>query len=281
VKPKRPILRYFGGKWKIAPWIISHFPQHQVYVEPYGGAAGVLLRKPRAYLEIYNDLDREVVNVFRVMRDPVLAKELEHLLEFTPFSRDEFSIALERSKDPVENARRTIIRAFQGFSTTGIFKGNSGFRAKDSRNMGSSAARQWSNYWGLVPSFTNRLQGVVIENRPAIEVIEHQDTEGTLFYVDPPYVLSTRDDNGLKYKFEMSNEEHTLLAEVLHQVKGMVVISGYPCELYEELYGDWDCITKLVTANGYMGGVNRTEVLWLLPAVQLAKAPLFRKLEAF
>src|SRR4051812_49100283 len=109
----RPVLRYFGGKWKLAPWIISQFPPHRIYVEPFGGGASVLLRKDRSYGEIYNDLDTEVVNVFRVLqRHP---RRLKRMLEVTPFARDEWELAYVRVKDPVERARRAIIRSFMGF----------------------------------------------------------------------------------------------------------------------------------------------------------------------
>src|SRR3990172_7088785 len=102
--PTRPALRYFGGKWRLAPWIVSHFPAHRIYVEPFGGGASVLIRKPRSYGEIYNDIDSHVVNVFRVLRDPQTADELEQLLRLTPFARDEFVLAREPSLDPVEDA---------------------------------------------------------------------------------------------------------------------------------------------------------------------------------
>jgi len=112
VAPTRPVLRYHGGKWRLASWIISHFPPHRVYVEPFGGAASVLLRKPRSYAEVYNDMDGEIVNVFRVLRDPARARELERVLRLTPFAREEFELSYIRDEDPIEQARRTIVRAF-------------------------------------------------------------------------------------------------------------------------------------------------------------------------
>src|SRR5690606_6837914 len=96
----RPIIRYHGGKWRIAPWIISHFPEHRVYVEPFGGGGSVLLRKPRSYAEVYNDLDGEIVNLFRVARD--CGDELIRSVELTPFARDEFMLAYEETEDPIE-----------------------------------------------------------------------------------------------------------------------------------------------------------------------------------
>ena len=273
----RPVLRYFGGKWKIAPWILEHFPPHRIYVETFGGAASVLMRKQRVYLEVYNDLDQEIVNVFRVMRTARDAEKLERLLRMTPYSRDEFLLSLVRVTDPVERARRTIVRSFQGFGSSGIFKGNTGFRAHDNRLMGSAACRQWQHYPRLLATFTERMQGVVIENKPALEVIEQQDTEDTLFYVDPPYVAETRRSG--QYRHEMSVDDHVELAGVLSKVIGMVVISGYPSELYEDLYEGWVRVEKETTANGYRGGSPRTEVLWLSPRVMEQRLPLFREME--
>src|SRR3990172_7190485 len=163
--PTRPALRYFGGKWQLAPWIISHFPAHRIYVEPFGGAASVLMRKPRSYGEIYNDIDSAVVNVFRVLRDPQTAAELERLLRLTPFARDEFMRAREHAEDPIEDARRTIVLSFMAYSSDGINTGHhTGFRP-DLKRSGSTPAHDWVNYHDQIARFTVRLQGVVIENR--------------------------------------------------------------------------------------------------------------------
>lgn len=116
--PRRPVLRYHGGKWRLAPWICAHFPAHRLYVEPFGGAASVLLRKPRSYGEIYNDLDGEIVNVFRVLRDNGHA--LRAALELTPFAREEFAESYMPHSDPIEQARRTIVRSFQGFGSAAV-----------------------------------------------------------------------------------------------------------------------------------------------------------------
>src|SRR3990167_11343170 len=105
--PTRPVMRYHGGKWRLAPWVIEHFPEHRVYTEAFGGGASVLMRKPRSYAEVYNDLDGEIVNVFRVLRDPSQARELERLLRLTPFARSEFETSYITDGDPLEQARRT------------------------------------------------------------------------------------------------------------------------------------------------------------------------------
>jgi DNA adenine methylase len=176
----RPALRYYGGKWLLAPWIIEHFPPHRVYVEPYAGAASVLLQKPRCYAEIYNDLDGEVVNVFKTFRDH--GKEIERLIRLTPFARDEFNFAYQPAGDPLEQARRTIIKTFMGFGSDSINR-KSGFRC-DSFRSGTTPGTDWRNYADAIPFMVDRLQGVIIENREAIDVIRKNDRPGSLTYAE-------------------------------------------------------------------------------------------------
>ena len=150
MSPSRPLLRWHGGKWLLAPWIISHFPAHRTYVEPFGGAASVLLRKDRAYAEIYNDLDDQVVNLFRVMRSPGLAAQLREALRLTPFARREFEAAWETCCEPVEMARQLVVRSFMGFGSNAhsdMGKGarTTGFRANSNRS-GTTPAKDWENY---------------------------------------------------------------------------------------------------------------------------------------
>lgn len=266
--PTRPVLRYHGGKWRLAPWIISHFPMHRTYVEPFGGAASVLLRKPRSYAEIYNDLDGEIVNLFRVVRDPVMGEQLAQAIELTPFARAEFVESYERSSDPLEQARRTVARSFQGFGSAGVTRQPSGFRANSNRS-GTTPAHDWMNYPGCLRTIIQRLRGVVVENRPAIEVIRQHDGAQTLFYVDPPYVHSTRHKKGRRhaYQHEMTDFEHRLLAAVLRDVQGFVVLSAYDCELYRSLYPDWNVVRRASRADG---AALRTETLWLSPNMPLS-----------
>lgn len=257
MKPERPALRYFGGKWLLAPWIIEHLPAHRVYVEPFGGAASVLFRKPRSYAEVYNDLDSEVVGLFRVLRNKVLAAELERALRLTPFAREEFEEAYEDTSDPVECARRLIVRAFMGFGADGHNKANgrTGFRANSNRS-GTTPAHDWANYPDQIAAFCERLQGVVIENRDALEVMQQQDSESTLHFVDPPYVHGTR-KGGHEYKFELSDADHAALCEGLAQLQGMVVLCGYRNSIYDGL--GWASIERKALADGAR---ERTEVLW-------------------
>lgn len=269
MKPTRPILRYHGGKWRLAPWIIEHMPKHRVYVEPFGGAASVLLRKPRSYGEIYNDLEGELVNVFRVVRDH--GEELRRNLELTPFSRSEYKLSFDRCEDTIEQARRTVVRSFMGFGSNALCRTvKSGFRA-NSNNSGTTPAHEWRNYPGALGGLIERLRGVVLENRSGVEVMHAHDGPDTLHYCDPPYVHSTRTQWASKgarsgYTHEMNDEEHRALAASLVRMRGMVMVSGYPCELYDKAFDGWTRIQRRALADGAR---ERTEVLWMnFPAAE-------------
>lgn len=272
---RRPALRYFGGKFRLAPWIISRFPAHRVYVEPFGGAASVLLRKERSHAEVYNDLDDDVVNLFHVLRDPVRAADLHLKLLLTPFARAEFDRAYAPSDDPVERARALLIRSFMGFSSDGCNPGNgkTGFRANSNRS-GTTPAHDWANWPGGISALTERLSGVVIENRDALEVMAQHDSPDTLHFVDPPYVHETRGTKHV-YKFEMNDAEHERLCDFLKSLAGMVVLCGYLNETYERL--GWRHAKREALADGARA---RTEVLWLNPLAWDGHAQMSMRIEA-
>ena len=259
----RPLVRYHGGKWKLAPWIISRFPEHRIYVEPYGGGGSVLLRKERSYAEIYNDLDGEICNLFRVARD--CGDALVRACELTPFARDEFVLSYEPSADTLEQARRTLARSFMGFGSAAASRKATGFRANSNRS-GTTPAHDWGNYPKALEATVDRLRGVVIENRDALEVMAQQDSLETLFYVDPPYVSSTR-DKGSDYLHEMTDRDHFALLSFLCDLKGMVVLSGYENPLYTEYLADWPSESMFAMADGAQ---PRKEVLWFNPAAMNA-----------
>lgn len=261
MKVKRPVLRYHGGKWLLAKWIISHFPQHRIYTEVFGGAASVLMQKPRSFAEVYNDKWDVVVNVFRVLRD--YPGELERRLFLTPFSRTEFNSCsnLHLIEDPVERARLTILRSFSGFGSASTNSMHStGFRSNSNRS-GTTPAHDWMNFPNHIKSFVERLRGVVIENRDYQDVLLKHDSCGTLHYVDPPYVHDTRNmQRGAAYACEMSDEDHVHLAQILNSLKGMVVLSGYDSELYDDLFRGWEKVSRSSHADG---AADRVECLWL------------------
>lgn len=263
-KPTRPVLRWFGGKWRLAPWIINHFPKHRVYVEPFGGAGSVLMRKNRAYAEIWNDLDGDVVNLFEVLRSDDAGRLLE-VIRLTPFARNEFERAYEETTDPIERARRLVVRSFMGFGAKGVSFQSTGFRANSNRN-GSTPSHDWTNYPDALRLVVERLSGVVIESRDAGNVIRQHDSADTLHYVDPPYVHETRTITD-GYAHEMGDEAHSTLLETVQSVKGMVVLSGYPHPLYDEALTDWERVEKDALADGAR---SRKEVLWINPKCSAA-----------
>lgn len=258
--PTRPVLRWHGGKWLLAPWIIEHFPPHRVYVEPFGGAGSVLMRKPRAYAEVWNDLDQSVVNLFRILRSDQ-AGELVRRLRLTPFARAEFDETSQPlPADPMEKARHLVIRAFMGFGSNAHGRAT-GFRANSNRS-GTTPAHDWANYPDALEMIIERLGGVVIESRDAKKVMQTFDGADTLHYVDPPYVWSTRGDDSPDYVHEMSDADHAELLAFLGTLTGMVVLSGYPHEDYDRALTGWRRIQREALADGAR---PRTEVLWINP----------------
>lgn len=260
-KIARPVLRYHGGKFRLAPKIVALMPPHRIFVEPYAGAASVLLAKPRAYSEVINDLDGEVVNLFCVLR-------------MTPYAREEFlNTYVPKRTGRVERARRLVVRSFMGFGSAACNAAHgTGFRASSDRS-GTTPAHDWMHYPDVLPAFTGRLQGVTIENRDALTVIDRHDAPDALLFVDPPYVQSTR---GLRlqnaaYTHEMSDEDHATLAQVLHAAKGMVMLCGYESVLYDTLYKGWERVQFVSHADGAR---KRTECLWFNAAAWRAKAQL-------
>jgi len=257
IAPSRPLLRWHGGKWMLAPWIIENIPSHRVYIEPFGGAASVLMRKPRSYAEIYNDLDDDVVNLFRVLRSKQ-AEELVRMIRLTPFAAAEFSAAYEPTDCKIERARRLIVRSFQGFGSNGVHK-KTGFRSNSNRS-GTTPAHDWVNYPNALAAIIDRLSGVCVLNRDACEVMAAHDAEEALHYVDPPYMLGTRTDRRADYAHEMTDGHHGDLLEFLRTLKGRVMLSGYPSEEYDAALPEWTRIQRKALADG---ASERTEVLWM------------------
>ncbi len=259
---KHPAIRYHGGKWRLAPWIISHFPAHRCYVEPFGGAASVLLRKPRSYAEVYNDLDGDVVNLLAVLRTPQLRERLVEACSLTPYSRTEFISAYRYGKNSVEQARRLVIRATMGFGSAGATKGTTGFRL-DTKRASGTAQHIWSRMPDNLAAVGQRFEGVLVENRDAIQCILDHDAADTLHFVDPPYVHSTRNLTNKYYRHEMDDGAHLRLLETVTRLQGSVVISGYDTEMYNDLLTGWRKETKQSAAAGKKGSVIRTECLWI------------------
>ncbi len=263
-----PVIRYHGGKFRLAPWVIEHFPPHQVYVESFGGAAGVLMQKSRSHGEVYNDLDGDIVNLFRVLQDANTRAALTELLVLTPYAREEFEQAWIFTDEPVERARRTVIRAQMGFGSAGASKGTTGFRIDCYRQYGT-AQQLWARYPEQLAIIGQRLAGVLIENRPAIDIMLAHDSALALHYVDPPYMHDTRvrgAQKGRYYRHELDDAQHAELLVTLLRLDGMVVLSGYPSDLYNDTLQGWTQTSTTARISAGRGGDTRTECLWLSPS---------------
>lgn len=274
---KRPVLRYHGGKFRLSAWIRSFFPAHQVYVEPFGGAGSVLLTKDPAYAEVYNDLDGDVVNFFRVLRNPEQRAALCEMIALTPFSREEFERAYEPTDDVVERARRLAIKAGMGYGSSGGTKENTGFRIDSGRKWSTDFA-QWVKYPDAIAAVGTRLSGVLIENRPATSVMMQHDGPDTLHYVDPPYVFSTRKGrrwtSDKYYRHEMTDFQHMDLLACLKNLQGMVILSGFHSEMYGQQLAGWAEFSCDSRGNARRGTKINREVLWLNPMCQTRRIPL-------
>lgn len=238
---KRIVFGWYGGKFSHLDWLLPLLPKSHHYCEPFAGSAAILLNRAPSPVETYNDIDGDVANFFRILRDR--ADELIRLIALTPFSREEFHIAVNgnvKGVSDVERARRFFIRARQ--TRTGLAQTASLGRwanCKDTSRAGmSGVVSRWLGGVEGLEDIAKRLLRVQIENRPALDIIRLYDSPGTLFYCDPPYLHSTRGDSKA-YGFEMSDIDHGALARTLGQCKGLVALSGYRNDLMDELFDGW------------------------------------------
>ena len=259
--PKKIAFGWYGGKFSHLGWLLPLLPQCQHYCEPFAGSAAVLLNRKPSPVETYNDLDGNVVNFFKVLREK--PEELIRLISLTPFARDEFVESLFDCDETLERARRFFVRARQvrsGLAQTAT-PGRWASCGNTSRNGMSGTISRWFGGISHLSEIAERLLRVQIENRPAIEVIHRFDSPETLFYVDPPYPHESRNDSKA-YGYEMTDEQHRELATVLHSVKGSVAISGYQCPLMNDLYTGWR--KEIAPAKPCRTGKQglRQEILW-------------------
>ena len=256
---------WYGGKFSHLDWLLPLLPQCEHFCEPFGGSGAVLLNRDPSPIETYNDIDGEVCNFFRVLRDQ--KERLVEAIGLTPFSREEFGLActIDPTLEPMERARRFYVRARQ--VRTGLAQKASLGRWANckltSRAGMSGVVSRWLGAVEALPGIAERLLRVQIENRPAFEVIHLYDSPHTLFYCDPPYIHETRGDSKA-YGYEMSNDDHAKLAHALSNIQGMVAISNYECPLMEELYpsSKWQKIVGEEKTNHATKG-KRVEVLWV------------------
>ncbi len=250
----KAILKYPGGKWRIADWIISFFPEHKVYVEPFFGSGAVFFKKEPSYIETINDIDGNIVNLFKVCRDHPNA--LAAAVNMTPFSRDEFVECYETNVgDPIERARRTLVRYHQSFGTSNSTK-------KSWRNVQTYGGPRCATMWNYLPDTIieccERLKEAQIECIDGVELIKRYDSEDTLIYCDSPYLQKLR--KKLMYVCELDDNKHCELLDVLKNTKSKVILSGYDSDLYNDALSDWNTAEIQTTAQM---GLPRVEKLWM------------------
>lgn len=261
----KPVLRYPGAKWGLAPWIIGHLPPHEAYVEPFFGSGAVLLRKAPARSELVNDIDGSVVAFFRILRDR--PDDLARALALTPYAREELHEARDGDcVDDLEKARRLAIVCWQTRGG-GLGRRRPGWRFDIHGAANQSLAGTWAQLPERIMAAALRMRHVAIENRPALHVIELARRRGdeTLIYADPPYlgrelVSGATAAQFRLYAHEMTLPEHVELLDALDRHPGPVVLSGYPSALYDERLTRWTTVER--TTRNQVNDL-RTEVLWL------------------
>lgn len=257
---------WYGGKYSHLDFILPNLPEDaDHFCDVFGGSAAVIINREPAPVETYNDIDSELTNFFRVLRDPATSEQLIRAIGLTPFSREELVIACtaDQDIDPLERARRFFVRARQ--TRTGLAQTSSEGRwahcLLTSRAGMAGAVSRWLGSVDGLSEIVQRLQRIQIENVPALEAIERYDTPKTLFYLDPPYVHDSRGDS-TAYGAEMTDADHMELAETLFEIDGRAAISGYRSDLYDELYRGWrriDADPKLC----HSVRSERQECLWV------------------
>lgn len=248
------LLNYPGAKWGMAQKICSLMPPHRSYLEPFFGSGAVLFNKQPSAIETVNDVDGDIVNFFSVLRD--CPEELVNRIALTPYARDVFEDAHEnRGETPMDKAYKFAIRSKMGHGFKTYQK--TGFKIDVYARENSYAVKCWNRLPGDLIAAAERLKGVQIENRPALDLIQRFNHDNVLIYADPPYLLNTR--GGKQYRHEMTEQDHVELLEALLQHKGSVILSGYPSAMYGEMLSGWNTIYK----KSYNQNADpRTEVLW-------------------
>ena len=258
----KAVFRYPGSKWSIAKWIISHFPdgyEKMVYLEPFAGSGAVFFNKRPGAVETINDLDSSIVNLFQVLRDR--PDELRHALELTPYSREEYDRSFEPCEDPVEKARRYMVKTTQTIGAK--MDGKCGWRNHKQMKIGGTACK-WSGIVDTIDAATRRLRGdtthlVQIEHMDALRLIERYNSPDVLMYLDPPYVRSTR-KSGKLYRFEMRDDEQEKMMDLITRSKAKIVISGYESELYNTALSGWH---KDSTMSQTTSAEKAMETIWM------------------
>lgn len=265
--PRAPFA-WYGGKFYYAKWIISHFCDHRVFIEPFGGAGNIMSNKLPSEVEIFNDLDGRLVNFFRVLRDRQQFQELVRLCQLTPYSKEEFRdvISSEEPIEPVKRAWWFFVRCRQsigGLGMSNLTEASWAISLRTRRKMAEPVSKYLSAIDGL-PEIAERFRSVAIEQVEAKKLIEKHDRNEILFYCDPPYLPETRHGAQARtYGCEMSYGDHVELLEVLKNSKARIALSGYACELYDDALSSWRRVTAEGKSHLANSGQSRTEILWM------------------
>lgn len=251
----KAIMKYPGSKWGSAPWIIQNFPDHHSYLEPFFGSGAVFFNKPRSDIETINDINGDVINLFKWIKDD--PEKLAHEIYYTPYARAAYEEACR--KEPENSLEAAVffyirLNMGHGFRTNGE---KVGWKSDIQGRERAYAAEDWRSLPRKIQEAAERLRGVQIEQKAAVEVIRRFNFENVLIYCDPPYVLSTR--NRKQYKDEMTDADRVELLETLLQHKGPVVISGYASELYDNMLSGW---RREEFSNYAQNAKPRKEIIW-------------------
>lgn len=249
------ILKYPGAKWRIAKWIIEHIPEHHSYVEPYFGSGAVFFNKTPSNIETINDIDGDVVNFFRVVKES--ADELAYKIFMTPYARAEYERSYEGSeKTDIDKAVAFCIKI--NMSHGYRCNAKSGWKNDVQGRERSYAVQVWNKLPEIIMQAAARLKEVQIEQGSALDIIKRFNHPKCLIYCDPPYLLSTR--KGKQYNIEMSDKDHERLLQVLLESKSKVMLSGYESDLYDYILRGWRKVEK---DNMTQSLKKRKEILWM------------------
>jgi len=255
----KSVLCYPGSKQLVKEWILKFVPQHSVYLEPFFGSGSIFFEKEKVKIEIINDIDNDIYNYFKVLRD--YPNEIIEKIIFTPFSSLEYKKArdLNDNDDFIEKARKFAILCYFGIGNSAVYR--SGFRRSKSATS-SNKAKTWSELPTQLQEATVRLKNAIIENDDAQKLVERYNNSDVFIYCDPPYVLSTRKEH--LYKYDMSDDQHVKLLSALKKHKGKVMISGYDNDLYNSLLSGWhkECIETAAERG------KRIECIWMNYSIQ-------------
>lgn len=265
----QPILKYPGAKWRLAQWILSHMPPHDSYLEPFFGSGAVFFNKTPSRIETINDIDGGVTHFFRICREH--PEELAHAVSLTPWSREEFLrcdfMDDAPPEDDIERARQFLVRCWMTFGARTRCK--TGWRNSTGRGAGGpDNPKLWRRLPEIIMQVADRLLDAQIDNRPAVDVIRRFNSPNALIYADPPYVTETRTLHGGQYRCEMTDADHVELLQALLEHQGMVLLSGYDCEMYNDMLRGWRKATIQTAAEC---GARRVECLWINPVAYKAR----------